>query len=226
MYQRYIRKYVQCIHSVDENVGRLLDYLDEQGLAENTMVIYTSDQGFFLGEHGWFDKRFIYEESFQMPFLLRYPKSVEAGTVNTDMACNVDFAPTWLDLADAPVPNYMQGRSLMPLCTGNTPDDWTDLAYHRYWMNCDGSHDARAHYGIRTHDFKLIYWYNQPLDQAGANPDPLDLPPEWELFDLKKDPLELINVYNEPDYADVVKEMTGKLEAEMARIGDIPEHIS
>jgi arylsulfatase A-like enzyme len=131
-YHRYIRKYVQCVHSIDENIGRMLDWLDEKGLSENTMVIYTSDQGFFLGEHGWYDKRFIYEESFQMPFLLRYPKKVKPGSVNKDMVCNVDFAPTWLELAGVPAPNYMQGRSILPLCEGETPSDWTDLAYHRY----------------------------------------------------------------------------------------------
>lgn len=221
-YQRYIRKYVQTVHSVDENVGRLLDWLDENGLAENTMVIYTSDQGFFLGEHGWYDKRFIYEESFRMPFLLRYPKRVAAGSVNTDMVCNVDFAPTWLDLAGVPVPNYMQGRSILPLCEGKTPDDWTDVAYHRYWMNNDEWHEARAHYGIRTHDYKLIYWYNQPLEQPGAREDVLE--PEWELFDLRQDRREMMNVYGDPRYAEVVKEMTAKLNAEMLRIGDVPVH--
>lgn len=221
-YQRYIRKYVQCIHSIDENVGRMLDWLDENGLSENTMVIYTSDQGFFLGEHGWFDKRFIYEESFQMPFMVRYPKAITAGTVNKDMVCNVDFAPTWLEMAGAPVPNYMQGRSILPLCEGRTPEDWTDLAYHRYWMDNDEAHEARAHYGIRTKRYKIIYWYNDGLGEPGTRPD--DLPPEWELFDLDEDPLELFNVYNDPKYADVVMEMRGKLDAEMLRIGDTPVH--
>jgi arylsulfatase A-like enzyme len=221
-YQRYIRKYVQTVHSVDENVGRLLDWLDDNGLAENTMVIYTSDQGFYLGEHGWYDKRFIYEESFQMPFLLRYPEAVEPGSVNTDMVCNVDFAPTWLDLAGVPIPNYMQGRSILPLCGGKTPDDWTDVAHHRYWMNNDSFHEARAHYGIRTHGYKLVYWYYDPLGQPGARED--DLEPEWKLFDLKKDPRELNNVHHDPAYADVVAEMTAKLDAEMARIGDLPVH--
>jgi arylsulfatase A-like enzyme len=157
-----------------------------------------------------------------MPFLLRYPNAVEAGSVNTDMVCNVDFAPTWLDLAGIPMPNYMQGRSIMPLCVGNTPDDWTDLAYHRYWMNNDSCHQARAHYGIRTHDYKLIYWYYDPLGQPGAREDILE--PEWELFDLRQDPREMMNVYGDPQYAEVVKKMTAKLDAEMARIGDVPVH--
>ncbi len=221
-YQRYLQKYLQCVHSVDENVGRLLDYLDEKGLADNTIVIYTSDQGFYLGEHGWFDKRFIYEESFRMPFVVRYPGVVKAGSVCTDMVSNLDFAQTFLDLAGRPEPNYMQGRSIRPLLEGNTPDDWTDLAYHRYWMNQDGIHNAYAHYGIRTHEYKLIYWHNQDCGEPGANPG-TDTP-QWELFDLTKDPLELRNVYDDPAYAEVVKTMTAKLDAEMARIGDTPLH--
>ena len=221
-YQRYMQKYLQCVHSVDENVGRLLDYLDEKGLAENTLVIYTSDQGFYLGEHGWFDKRFIYDESFRMPFLVRYPGKVEAGSVCESMVSNVDFAQTFLDIAGLPQPNYMQGRSITPLLEGQTPDDWTDLAYHRYWMNQDGAHNAYAHYGIRTHEYKIIYWYNDDCGEDGANPGTDE--PEWELFDLRNDPLELINVYNDPAYAETVRMMTAKLEAEMLRIGDTPMH--
>ena len=221
-YQRYLQKYLQCIHSVDENVGRLLDYLDHSGLADNTVVIYTSDQGFYLGEHGWFDKRFIYEESFRMPFLVRYPQIVRPGSVCTDMVSNVDFAQTFLSLAGLPEPNYMQGRSIEPLLRGTAPDDWTDLAYHRYWMNQDDIHNAYAHYGIRTHRYKLIYWYNEDCGEIGANPGTDQ--PEWELFDLEKDPLELFNVHNDPAYADAVREMTAKLDAEMLRIGDTPLH--
>jgi arylsulfatase A-like enzyme len=223
-YNRYIRKYVQTIHAIDENVGRLLDYLDEQGLAENTIVIYTSDQGFYLGEHGWFDKRFIYEESFQMPFLVRYPKEIAAGSVNRDMTSNVDFAATWLDYAGLPLPNYMQGRSFRSNLQDKTPTDWTDIAYHRYWMNEDSSHNAYAHYGIRDKDYKIIYWYNEDLGEPGANPGTGPEEKEWELFDLGKDPLELFNVYHDPAYADMVKMMTAKLESEMRRIGDIPAH--
>lgn len=221
-YQRYMRKYLQTVHSIDENVGRMLDYLDQHGLAENTIVIYSSDQGFYLGEHGWFDKRLIYEQSFQMPFLIRYPREIEAGIINRDMTCNVDFAPTWLDYADCTIPNYMQGRSIRANLQGNTPEDWTDLAYHRYWMNADSSHHVCAHYGIRTERYKLIYWYNEDLGQHGAFPG--DGRKEWELFDLEEDPLELFNVYRELKYQEVVQEMRTKLDREMERIGDVPEH--
>ena len=221
-YQRYLRKYLQCIHSVDENVGRLLEYLDRAGLTENTVVIYTSDQGFYLGEHGWFDKRFIYEESFKMPFLVRYPQLVEPGRTCEQMVSNVDFAQTFLDLAGLPEPNYMQGRSITPLLQGRQPSDWTAVAYHRYWMNQDDLHNAYAHYGIRTHRYKLVYWYNEDCGEPGANPGTHE--PEWELFDLQEDPLELFNLYNDARYAEVVAEMTARLDAEMARIGDIPVH--
>jgi arylsulfatase A-like enzyme len=221
-YQRYMRKYLQTVHSIDENVGRLLDYLDENGLSEDTIVIYTSDQGFYLGEHGWFDKRFIYEESFQMPFLVRYPREIPAGSVNTDMTSNVDFAQTFLHYAGLTSPNFMQGRSFRDNLRGRTPDDWTDLAYHRYWMNGDLAHNVHAHYGIRTRNYKLIYWYNDGLGEEGTHP--CEDPPEWELFDLTKDSLELFNVYHDPAYALVVEEMRQKLDTEMARIGDIPEH--
>lgn len=221
-YQRYLRKYLQTVHSVDENVGRMLDWLEESGLAEKTLVVYSSDQGFYLGEHGWFDKRFLYEESFRMPLVACLPGVIPAGSVNRDMGSNVDFAQTFLELAGLPQPNYMQGRSLLPVWQGKTPADWRQVAYHRYWMNRDSCHNAFAHYGIRTHEYKLIYWYNEDLGEAGAHPG--THPPEWELFDLHADPQELRNVYDDPAYGDVVKEMTALLDEEMWRIGDLPCH--
>jgi len=221
-YQRYLQKYLQCIHSVDENVGRLLDYLDAKGLRENTIVIYTSDQGFFLGEHGWFDKRFIYDESFRMPFLVRYPAYISPGSVSDAMISNVDFAQTLLDLAGLAEPSYMQGRSFAPILGGTVPEDWEQMVYHRYWMNQDVIHNAYAHYGVRTHRYKLIYWYNQDCGQPGAQAGTDE--PEWELFDLEHDPLELNNVYHDPQYRTVVHEMTAGLERKMAEIGDIPVH--
>ncbi|RYP60015.1 hypothetical protein DL769_008308 [Monosporascus sp. CRB-8-3] len=222
-FQRYMQRYLRTIQSIDDNVGRMLDYLDQNGLAENTIVIYTSDQGFFLGEHGWFDKRFMYEESFQMPFLIRYPAEIAKGSLCDDIICNVDFAPTFLDFARLRVPNYMQGVSFRELLHGKTPADWQQVAYHRYWMHNDIIHHARAHYGVRDRVYKLIYWYNEDLGVAGARPGAED-EKEWELFDCHKDPLELFNVYHDPKYQHVVKDMTRLLEKKMEEIGDEPVH--
>ena len=221
-YQRYLKRYLRTIASIDESVGRVLEYLDQNNLSENTLVIYTSDQGFFLGEHGWFDKRFMYEESFQMPFLVRYPKEIAEGTVCKNVVCNVDFAATFLDLAGLAIPSYMQGKSFRPLLNSTVPDDWSDVAYHRYWMHRDPDHNAYSHYGIRNQRYKLIYWYNEGYDLPGTNHGGEDR--EWELFDCEKDPLELFNVYSDPTYKDVVTDMTAQLDRKMAEIGDEPEH--
>ncbi|MEP0521020.1 MAG: sulfatase [Hyphomicrobiales bacterium] len=219
-YQRYLKRYLRTIHSIDESVGRLLDWLDDTGQADSTIVVYTSDQGFFLGEHGWYDKRFMYEESFQMPFLMRYPAAISAGTVSDDMLCNVDFAPTFLDYAGLPIPSYMQGRSGRHVLEGTTPKDWEQLAYHRYWMHRDPDHNAYSHYGIRDQRYKLIYWYNEGFDLPGTNHGGQDR--EWELFDCKRDPLELFNVANDPEYSSVKADMKMKLASKMAEIGDEP----
>ena len=221
-YQRYLKRYLRTIASIDESVGRLLDFLDEEGIADNTIVIYTSDQGFFLGEHGWFDKRFMYEESFQMPFLVRYPEAIAGNTVCDDIICNVDFAPTFLDFAGLTVPSYMQGRSFRPLLEGKRPDDWQDVAYHRYWMHRDPDHNAYSHYGVRDQRYKLIYWYNDGFGLPGTNQGGEDR--EWELFDCEKDPLELFNVHSDPAYGAIVASLTEKLERKMAEIGDEPAH--
>ncbi|MCT8160680.1 sulfatase [Pseudoruegeria sp. SHC-113] len=220
-YRRYLQRYLQCVASVDEGVGRLLDFLEDSGQAENTIVIYTSDQGFFLGEHGWFDKRFMYEESLRMPFLIRYPEGLAKG-VSDSMICNVDFAPTLLDFAGAPVPSYMQGRSFRPCIEGARPADWPQEVYHRYWMHRDNSHQAFAHYGLRSARHKIIHWYNDGLGHAGtgAQTDP----PEWELFDLESDPCELVNLWCVPEYAAVQAQMLEALNARMLAIGDIPQH--
>ena len=219
-YQRYIKDYLRVVASIDDNVGQVLDYLDEHGLTENTMVVYTSDQGFFLGDHGWFDKRFMYEESLTMPLLIRYPAEIKAGTVCTDMALNVDFAPTFLDAAGLDVPAFMQGASFRELFSGGTPDDWQTSMYYRYWMHRDRDHNIWAHYGVRTHTHKLIYFYNDPLGQLGAN-EPSD-PPEWELFDLTADPFEMNNVIDDPTYADVLAELRTELSRLQSQVGDAP----
>jgi arylsulfatase A-like enzyme len=221
-FQRYMQRYLRTIQSIDDNVGRTLDFLDAEGLAENTIVIYTSDQGFFLGEHGWFDKRFMYEESFQMPFLIRYPREIAAGTVCDDIICNVDFAPTFLDFAQLRAPTYMQGVTFRELLRQRTPPDWQQIAYHRYWMHRDVIHEAYAHYGVRDQRYKLIYWYNEDFGLEGTRPGGEEK--EWELFDCEKDPLELFNCWHEPEYREVVEKMTKLLEDKMQEIGDEPVH--
>ncbi len=219
-YQRYIKDYLRCVASIDDNVGRVLDYLDGNGLADNTVVVYTSDQGFFLGDHGWFDKRFMYEESLAMPLLVRYPRQVAPGSVCAAMVLNVDFAPTFLDLAGLPIPQEMQGASFRPLLGGDTPAGWQESMYYRYWMHRDEAHNVWAHYGVRTLTHKLIYFYNDPLNQPGAH-GPVD-PPHWELYDLQVDPFETNNVYGNPDYAVVVAELENELARLQAILGDRP----
>jgi len=218
-YQRYIKDYLRCVASVDDNVGRMLDYLDEEGLTEDTIVIYTSDQGFFLGDHGWYDKRFMYEESLRMPFIIRYPREIVPGTVNTNMILNVDFAPTFLDYAGVDIPEQMQGTSFRPLLKGQVPHGWQRSMYYRYWMHL-AHHNVYAHYGVRTLRYKLIYYYADALGQPGAIDDRRE--PEWELFDLEKDPYELHNVYDDPAYTDVVKELKAELRRLQDQVGDEP----
>ncbi len=204
-YQRYIKDYLRCIASVDENVGRVLDYLDESGLSRNTVVIYTSDQGFYLGDHGWFDKRFMYEESLRMPLLVRYPKEIRPGSVNSDIVLNLDFAETFLDWAGVPVPADMQGRSLRPLLRGRTPGDWRTSMYYHY-CEYPAVHSVKRHYGVRTERYKLIHFYHD-ID-------------EWELYDLQADPDEMRNIYADPKYADVVQELTTELKRLRAQYND------
>lgn len=219
-YQRYIKDYLRTIASIDDNVGRMLDWLDANDLTDNTLVVYTSDQGFFLGDHGWFDKRMMYEESLNMPFLARLPGTILAGSTSDAMAVNVDFAPTFLDLAGIAVPEGMQGRSLVPILQGEVPDDWPESMYYRYWMHRDGAHNVPAHYGVRTRTHKLIGYYNDPLGQPGAN-DPADRA-EWELFDLVVDPAEMHNKIDDPGYRQLAIELRDELARQQALVGDDP----
>lgn len=209
VYQIYIKDYLRCIAGIDENVGRILDYLDENGLAENTIVIYTGDQGFFLGEHGWFDKRLMYEECLRMPLLIRYPKEIKAGNTNSDIVLNLDFAPLFLDYAGQQTPEYMQGESFRKNLKGNTPPDWRTSMYYRYWMHGDWHHHVPGNYGIRTERYKLIFYYAQPLGMRGAENTPLQ--PEWEFYDLQEDPSEMNNRYNDPAYAGVIAALKTEL---------------
>jgi arylsulfatase A-like enzyme len=226
-YQRYIKDYLRCVASVDTSVGRLLDYLDETGQADNTIVIYTSDQGFFLGDHGWYDKRFIYDHSLQMPFLIRYPEALEAGGSRDAILTNLDFAPTLLEFAGLEVPAEMQGVSAKTMLEGDPPGDWQQQMYYRYWNH--GGHNVCAHYGIRTHTHKLIFFYTPDFETRADQGDgkkhkePI-IPPYWELFDLTKDPNELNNVYDDPAYADVQENLHQELDRLQAQYQDEPLH--
>lgn len=198
-YQRYVKDYLRCITAVDENVGRLLDYLDESGLAENTIVIYSSDQGFYLGEHGWYDKRWMYEESLKTPLLVRWPGKTKPCSVCKDIVSNLDFAETFLDIAGAGVPADMQGRSFVPVLVGKTPDNWQKSFYYHYYEGPPAVHKVAKHYGVTTGRHKLIHFYATD---------------EWELFDLEKDPNELMSVYGKQGY----KVVQHELKTELARL--------
>ena len=194
-YQRYLEDYLRCIASVDENIGRLLDYLDENGLTENTLVVYTSDQGFYLGEHGWFDKRFMYEESLRTPLLMRLPSLIKKGKID-GLVQNIDYAPTFLELAGVKPTDQMQGRSLLPLLKGTNNADWRKSIYYHYF-EYPGPHSVKRHYGVRTDRYKLIHFYYD-IDQ-------------WELYDLEKDPLEIHNIYGNKEYQAITDQLFDEL---------------
>ncbi|WP_339841208.1 sulfatase [uncultured Maribacter sp.] len=207
-YQRYMQDYLGSISSVDDNVGRLLDYLDESGLAENTIVIYTSDQGFYLGEHGWFDKRFIYDESFKTPLLVRWPNVVKPGSVENEMVQNLDFAQTMLEAVGIEPPNDMQGESLIPLLKGNKKEWTRDAVYYQYY-EYPSVHMVKRHYGLVNKEFKLVHFYYD-VD-------------EWELYDRLNDPNEMNNVFNDPAYASTVKKLQKDLVKMRKYYKDSPE---
>lgn len=195
-YNRYMQDYLASVKSLDDNVGRLLKYLDDNGLAENTLVVYTSDQGFYMGEHGWFDKRFMYEESFRTPLLMRFPKGYNAHGEIDQLVQNIDYAPTFLDLAGVPVPADIQGKSILPLVEDGKSAEWRDALYYHYY-EYPGEHAVKRHYGVRTDRYKLIHFYND-ID-------------EWELYDLKNDPAEMNNLYGQAEYKELVAGLKAKL---------------
>ncbi|WP_319482283.1 sulfatase [uncultured Draconibacterium sp.] len=207
-YQRYMRDYLACISAVDKSVGKLLDYLKESGLDKNTIVIYSSDQGFYLGEHGWFDKRWMYKESLNTPLLVSWPGVIEAGSVNNDLVSNLDFAETLIDVAGAEIPEEMQGQSLLPILKGETPANWRDAHYYHYYEH-PSEHAVMRHYGITTDKYKLIHFYYDIDD--------------WELYDLEKDPMEMNNIYDDPAYADVQAQLHIQLEELRKKYGDNDE---
>jgi arylsulfatase A-like enzyme len=202
-YQRYMQDYLACVQGVDDNVGRLLDFLDTSGLSTNTVVIYTSDNGFFLGDHGLYDKRFMYEHSLRVPLLVRWPGVANAGIVPDGFALNVDFMPTFLDIARLPIPEGLHGRSLVPLLKGDARN-WRSSIYYRYYHD-PGHHNTRQHYGVRTTSHKLIHYWKSN---------------QWELFDLSRDPNELRNLADAPAHSQVFAALKSELSRLKSELGD------
>jgi arylsulfatase A-like enzyme len=219
-YQRFMQDYLACVESVDENVGRVVDWLRERGDFDDTLVMYASDQGFFLGDHGWFDKRLMYEESIKMPLVLSYPRRLAGGQVFDGIVTNVDWAQTILDAAGVDHHERMQGRSFWGDLVGAPTAPPAQGMYYRYWEHDDWFHKAPAHYGYRTDRYKLIYYYNDGMGLPGAGF--YTYPVEWELYDRQVDPEELHNVYADPAYAEIREELKAAMWREQSRLGDAP----
>lgn len=218
-YQKLIRDYLRCAATVDDNIGRLLDTLDQLGIADNTIVVYVADQGYFLGEHGFFDKRMFYEETARMPFVIRYPKEIPAGKRNSDLILNVDFAATLADYAGIQAPEGSQGRSFRSNLCGNTPKDWRNSIYYRYWTH----HDIRpAHIGVRTNRYKLMFLYGDPLTMTGSSAQPTK--PAWEFYDLQKDPHEDHNAYGDKQYQGIINKMKKEMMDLRKQVGDTDDN--
>ncbi|WP_417187343.1 sulfatase-like hydrolase/transferase [Bacteroides sp.] len=214
-YQKLIRDYMRCAATVDDNIGKLLEALDEMGITDNTIVIYAADQGYFLGEHGFFDKRMFYEEAARMPFVIRYPRELKAGTRLDDLILNVDFASTLAEFAGVEPPEGTQGRSFRKNLAGNTPGDWRKSIYYRYWTQ----HEIRpAHIGVRNDRYKLIFLYGDKLNMTGSSDYVSE--PSWEFYDLQKDPGENHNAYNDVKYADIIRQMKKEMLHLRREVGD------
>jgi len=223
VYQDYLKKYLRCVKGVDDNVKRLIDYLETEGLLENTIIIYTGDQGFMLGEHDFINKRWMYEESMRMPFFVRYPKKIKSGSRTDAIINNTDFAPTLIEMAGGSTPDYMQGKSFKTILeTGEEPDDWQQATYYRCWMHLAHKHQNPAHFGIRTKDYKLIFFYGKyyiDTDNPDAEWDKKNwgndfanhTPAAWEFYELKKDPKEMNNAYANPTYQGTITELKVEL---------------
>lgn len=218
-YQEYLKRYLRCVKGVDDNVKRLIDHLRETGELDNTIIIYTSDQGFFLGEHDLMDKRWMYEEAMRMPFIVHAPKLVKPGSSNNWLINNTDFAPTILELAGAEsTPDYMQGRSFTAALKGEAkPKDWRTSTYYRYWMHMAHHLAVPAHFGIRGERYKLIFFYGTTKD--GKNQTPI----AWEFYDLEKDPQEMQNQYSNPEYQEIIAGMKQELQATRKQLNDTDE---
>ena len=221
-YQRYMRDYLRCVQAVDDSVGELLDYLDEHDLGESTLVIYTSDQGFFLGDHGWFDKRLMFDESLTMPVVVRWPEAIGAGTRVGEMVTNVDMAATLLEAAgigSSALP-AQQGRSFLPLLRGESVEDWPEAVYYRYWEHDDPEHHAPAHYGVRTRTHTYVHYYNDGLGTPGSSG--AVMPEEIELYDNVADPQQLTNLADDPAAAGIREELAALLARLQEELGDAP----
>ena len=216
IYQKFVKDFMRCGASIDDNIGRILDYLEESGQAENTVVIYTADQGYFLGEHGFFDKRLIYEESLRMPFVIRYPKEIKANTKIDDIILNIDFPALFADYANATDTDFIQGKSFRENLKGNTSSEWRESMYYRYWLHLP---ERPGHFGIRNERYKLAFFYGQPLEMRGASPK-ITIP-AWEFYDLENDPNELRNAHADPQYSETIKEMKKELLELKKEVGDI-----
>jgi len=217
-YQKLVKDFIRSGAAIDDNIGKLLDYLEDEGIAENTVVIYTADQGYFLGEHGFFDKRLIYEESLRMPFVIRYPKEIKGGSRIDDIILNIDFSALFADYANIEKPKFIQGESFRENLKGNTPAGWRKSMYYRYWLH---QTNRPGHFGIRNERYKLAFFYGQHLNMKGAHRE--NTKPAWEFYDLKKDPKELRNAYNDPTYSAIISKMKKELLALKNEVGDTDE---
>lgn len=224
-YQKYMQDYLRTVRSIDDNVGRILDYLEQEGLTDNTIIVYTSDQGMMLGEHDKIDKRWIFDESQRMPFMVRYPREIPAGSVSDELVDNTDFAPTFLDYAGIDIPEFMQGYSFRALLAGKTLENRRQSVYYRYWMHMAHLF-VPAHYGIRTKDYKLVFFYGMKLDAKGCPEEgewSKNTEPGFELYDLKNDPLESKNVYHDPAYCEIREKLKKQLLGLKYELGDSDE---
>ncbi|MBU1822183.1 MAG: DUF4976 domain-containing protein, partial [Bacteroidetes bacterium] len=214
-YQKFVKDFLRAGAAIDDNIGKLIEHLRQSGELDNTIIIYTADQGYFMGEHGFFDKRFIYEQSLRMPFVISYPKELKKGKRIDDIILNIDFPSLFLDYAGVKQPSHMQGRSFRKNLQGKTPKDWRKDMYYRYWAN---ESNRPAHFGIRTERYKLALFYGQ--SRTKTKRDAMKYPPGWEFYDLKKDPRENHNAINDPEYQGVIRELKDRLKAIKSESGD------
>jgi len=231
-YQEYLKRYLRCVKGVDDNLGRLFSYLKEKGLWENTVIIYTGDQGFMLGEHDYMDKRWMYDESMRMPFIVHYPEGIEAGSRSDAIINNTDYGPTMLELAGGQVPDYMQGKSFANVLSGESTEGSQRSTYYRYWMHLM-HHDVPAHFGLRTKDYKLIFYYSLPSDMNSIGKPTMpwmnesylieQTPAAWEFYDLSKDPKEVQNRYDDPAYLDVIAQLKQELKGKRVALNETDE---